>query len=175
MKNVRFGVQFILLSAVLIAFVLLPAGCDKKANTQTVAASAAAGGGHQDSGIEWLTDWEKAKQTAAAENKDLLIDFSGSDWCGWCKKLDAEVFTKPEFAAVSEDFILVLVDFPNDKSGQSEQLQQQNERLSKEFELEYFPTIFLADSEGKPYAKTGYVEGGPKAYLQHLEELKKQK
>jgi thioredoxin-related protein len=89
--------------------------------------------------------------------------------------LDAEVFTKPEFAAVSEDFILVLVDFPNDKSGQSEQLQQQNERLSKEFELEYFPTIFLADSEGKPYAKTGYVEGGPKAYLQHLEELKKQK
>lgn len=174
MKHVRFNLRFVLLVTILMAFLLLPAGCDKKTNAPVVAA-AAAGGGAEHSEIEWLTDWEKAKQTAAAENKDLLIDFSGSDWCGWCKKLDAEVFTKPEFAAVSEDFILVLVDFPNDKSGQSEQLQQQNERLSKEFELEYFPTIFLADSEGKPYAKTGYVEGGPKAYLQHLEELKKQK
>lgn len=169
MKKVR----FVLLGTLLGVFILLPSGCDKKTNAQV--SPTAVGGGQADEAIVWLTDWEKAKQTAAAQNKDLLIDFAGSDWCGWCKKLDAEVFKKPEFAPAADDFVFVLVDFPNDKSRQSAELQQQNEQLAKEFEVKYFPTVYLAGADGKPYAKTGYVDGGPKAYLEHLEELKNQK
>lgn len=172
MKNVK----RILFKTLICLFILLSTGCDKKTNVQVeVAADPAAGGGHAEGRIEWVTDWEKAKRTAAAENKDLLIDFAGSDWCYWCKKLDSEVFTKPEFAAAANDFVFVLVDFPNDKSGQSAALQEQNDQLGREFGVRGFPTIFLAGADGTPYAQTGYRDGGPAAYLEHLEDLKKQK
>jgi thioredoxin-related protein len=82
----------------------------------------------------WETDFEKAKATAKAENKHILIDFSGSDWCGWCIKLDKEVFSQPAFKDYAkENLVLVLADFPRDKSNQSDALQKQNDKLSKEY------------------------------------------
>ncbi len=123
----------------------------------------------------WLTDFEKAKQTAGAEGKDLLINFAGSDWCYWCQKLDSEVFSKQDFIRqAGKSFVFVMVDFPNDTSHQSAELQKQNQALSEQFRVEGFPTVFLADATGKPYAKTGYLEGGVQTYLKHLSQLRNQ-
>jgi thioredoxin-related protein len=119
----------------------------------------------------WTEDFEAAKKRAAAEQKDLLIDFTGSDWCGWCIRLQKEVFTQDPFKkAAPEKFVLVELDFPQGKS-LSAAVKTQNEKLQKEYGVEGFPTIFLTDAEGRPYAKTGYREGGPEGYLKHLEEL----
>jgi thioredoxin-related protein len=120
----------------------------------------------------WETDFEKAKAKAKTEKKHVLIDFSGSDWCGWCIKLDKEVFQKQEFKDYAKDnLVLVLADFPSDKSKQSEALQKQNEKMAKEFSVRGFPSVFLLDSEGKAIAKTGYQAGGPEAYVTHIKGL----
>ena len=65
----------------------------------------------------WVNEFEKAKQTAATEGKDLLMDFTGSDWCGWCIRLHKEVFDLDAFkTAAPKNFVLVELDYPNDKS-----------------------------------------------------------
>jgi thioredoxin-related protein len=121
----------------------------------------------------WVTDFEKAKQTAAKEGKDLLIDFTGSDWCGWCIKLRKEVFDLDAFkSAGPKNFVLVEIDFPNNKSKQTKETQEQNTKLQTQFGIHGFPSIVLADAQGRPYAKTGYEEGGPEKYLSHLDELR---
>src|SRR4051794_3904234 len=109
----------------------------------------------------WVSDFEKAKQTAAAENKDLLIDFTGSDWCGWCIKLRKEVFDLDAFkTAAPKNFVLVEIDFPQNKSKLSNATQEQNAKLQTQFGIQGFPSIVLADAQGRPYAQTGYQEGG---------------
>ncbi len=134
--------------------------------TSTVLCASAIAGGEG-----WLDNFEQAKKTAAAEGKDLLIDFTGSDWCGWCIKLNEEVFSKAEFkAAGPKKFVLVELDFPQKKK-LADDVKAQNEKLQKEFSVRGFPTIFLADASGRPYAQTGYQQGGPEAYLKHLAEL----
>ena len=121
----------------------------------------------------WVSDFEKAKATAAKEGKDLLIDFTGSDWCGWCIKLRKEVFDLDEFkTAGPKSFVLVEVDFPQNKSKLSKETQEQNAKLQQQFDIHGFPSIILADAQGRPYAKTGYQEGGPEKYLPHLNELR---
>ena len=71
----------------------------------------------------WTDDFDAAKAQAKSEGKLLLVDFSGSDWCGWCKKLDEEVFAKPEFLeGAKKDFVLVMVDSPSDKKLLSEKI-----------------------------------------------------
>ncbi len=122
-------------------------------------------------GDGWLTDMEAAKAQAAKENKDLLIDFTGSDWCGWCIKLDEEVFSKEPFkAGVKDKFVLVEIDFPQEKK-LDPKLKAQNQALGEAMKIEGYPTIMLCDPTGKPYAKTGYQEGGTEAYVKHLTEL----
>ncbi|QDU93273.1 thioredoxin family protein [Lignipirellula cremea] len=123
-------------------------------------------------GPEWMHDFEKAKAKALAEKKAMLVDFTGSDWCAWCKRLSAEVFTKDEFlAAATKNLVLVELDFPSDKSSQSEELQAQNEKLKEIYSISGFPTVLLTDAEGIPFATTGYQEGGPEAYITHLHDL----
>ncbi|MCK6472208.1 MAG: thioredoxin family protein [Planctomycetes bacterium] len=120
----------------------------------------------------WMTDFEAAKAKAAKEKKDLLIDFTGSDWCGWCIKLKNEVFVHDAFKnEAPKSFVLVELDFPRNKE-LPENLQAQNKKLSETYEIQGFPTILLTDAEGKPYGRTGYQAGGPEAYLKHLGELK---
>ena len=151
------------LSLFLVVTMLFFTGCRKKASASVAHA-------------EWLTDFEKAKQTARTQGKDLMLNFAGSDWCYWCQRLDKEVFSKAEFLEkAGKDFVFLLVDFPNDTSGQSDQIQQQNEKLAEQFAIENYPTVFLADATGKSYAKTGYLEGGVRAYLGHLKELRSQR
>ena len=120
----------------------------------------------------WMTDFEKAKAKAKAENKHVLIDFSGSDWCGWCIKLDKEVFSQKPFQEYAKDnLVLMLADFPNDKSKLSEEVQKQNDQLKKEFSISGFPTVFLLSPDGKTVAKTGYQAGGPEKYVEHIKQL----
>jgi thioredoxin-related protein len=119
-----------------------------------------------------MTDFEAAKQKAAAENKDLLINFTGSDWCSWCIKLVDEVFKHDAFKkGVADNFVLVELDFPQDKSKLDESTQKQNEILQEKYSIQGFPTILLLDDQGRPYAQTGYQAGGPEKYLAHLDKL----
>jgi len=105
-----------------------------------------------------------------------LIDFTGSDWCGWCIKLNKEVFSQDPFkAGVKDKFVLVELDYPKDKSKLSEDTQKQNEELGKKYQVQGYPTILLCDAEGKPFAATGYQPGGPEAYVKHLDELRAKK
>jgi len=120
-----------------------------------------------------MTDFEAAKKKAAAENKDLLVDFTGSDWCGWCIKLVDEVFKHDSFKkGVADRFVLVELDFPKDKSNISEATQKQNAELQAKYGVRGFPTILLLDNQGRPFARTGYQAGGPEKYLTHLDELR---
>lgn len=123
-------------------------------------------------GEGWMHDFEAAKAKAAKENKDLLIDFTGSDWCHWCIKLNEEVFQHDPFKkGVADKYVLVELDYPNDKSKMDEATIAQNDELQKTYAIQGFPTILLTDAMGRPYAKTGYQQGGPEAYVTHLAEL----
>ncbi len=129
----------------------------------TSAALAAAG---------WGDDYEKAVAQAKAEKKMVLLDFTGSDWCGWCIKLDKEVFSKADFKAYAKDnLVLVEVDFPQGKK-LPKKVVEQNEKLQKEHSVRGYPTIVVLNPEGKKVGQLGYMEGGPKAFLAKLDELK---
>jgi thioredoxin-related protein len=133
--------------------------------------------GHAFAGGEgWLTDIDAAKKTASESKKDLLIDFTGSDWCGWCIKLNDEVFKHDAFkTGVKDSFVLVEIDFPREKGKLPEDARKRNTELGEKYAVESYPTILLCDAEGKPYAATGYEEGGPEKYVGHLNELRKNK
>lgn len=120
----------------------------------------------------WLTDLDAGIKVAKAEKKAILVDFTGSDWCGWCIRLKKEVFDQKEFAAVTKDFVLVELDYPQKKK-QSPEEKAKNKAWAEKFAIEGFPTILLMDSNGEPFAQTGYQEGGPVKYLAHLAELLK--
>jgi thioredoxin-related protein len=122
-------------------------------------------------GEDWLTDYEKALKIAEKEDKTVLLDFSGSDWCGWCIKLDKEVFSKEAFKEYAgENLVTVLVDFPREKK-QSDEVKKQNRELQKKFGIRGFPTVILLNSEGEKIAQTGYKRGGAEKYVEHLKKL----
>ncbi|MES2476709.1 MAG: thioredoxin family protein [Verrucomicrobiota bacterium] len=127
-------------------------------------------------GEGWIADFSAAKKQAAEANTDLLVDFTGSDWCGWCIKLNEEVFSHDAFkSGVKDKFVLVEIDFPQDKKKLSEATQKQNAELGEKYGVQGYPTILLTDASGKPYAATGYQKGGPEAYVKHLDELREKK
>ena len=120
----------------------------------------------------WMTDFESAKKKAMAENKTLLLDFSGSDWCSWCIKLDEEVFQKDAWKAYAKEHLVqVLIDFPREKSEQSQALQKQNNALAKQYAVRGFPTVLLLNQEGALIEKTGYQRGGAENYIDHIKAL----
>ena len=119
----------------------------------------------QAAGPAWLTDYNTALQQAKAENKMLLVDFTGSDWCGWCIKLKGEVFDTPEFAAFArENLVLLEVDFPRRKK-LSDAQQKANAALQARFQPEGFPTLYLVNGNGRTVSELGYVPGGPGAFI----------
>jgi len=97
----------------------------------------------------WLTDLEAAKKQAAEEKKPILMFFTGSDWCGWCKKLHEDVLDKKEFQDFAkENVILLELDFPNSKP-QSDALKKQNKELGDKFDVDGYPTMVLVASDGE--------------------------
>jgi thioredoxin-related protein len=123
--------------------------------------------------FKWETDFEVAKKRAKDEKKEILANFTGSDWCGWCVKLKKEVFDQPEFQEYAKKHLVMLeVDFPRQKELPAKE-QEQNEKLSDQFKVEGYPTIIMMDASGKEVARTGYQEGGPAKYVEHLKGLRK--
>jgi len=121
---------------------------------------------------EWLTDLPKAQARAKEEKRMVLLDFTGSDWCGWCIKLHNEVFSKPEFAEYArKNLVLVEVDFPRKKKLSAEQ-KKANDALQQKYKIEGYPTIIVLNGEGKKIGKLGYMPGGPKAFIAELEKVK---
>ncbi|MGE0191295.1 MAG: thioredoxin family protein [Planctomycetota bacterium] len=122
----------------------------------------------------WMADYAAAQAKAKAENKDLFINFTGSDWCGWCIKLDNEVFSQGDFATkAAEKFVFVYLDFPRSPDLLAKVVDvKKRDELKARYGVQGFPTIMLTFADGTPYASTGYQEGGPEAYLEHLTELR---
>lgn len=123
--------------------------------------------------LNWLTDLNKAKNEAKSANKAILIDFTGSDWCGYCKKLHKEVFVTDEFADYAKkNLILVEIDFPRSKPLPEAQ-QKANDKLKAEYNIRGFPTLVVLDSTGKKLGEeVGYGGGGPKAVIKKIDELR---
>ena len=124
---------------------------------------------------KWLTSLAKAKEVAKKTNKDIFVNFTGSDWCKWCKRLDKEVFsTKIWQKEAPKKYVLVKIDFPKLKKLPKAKTEI-NQKIAKSFRVRAFPTICLLDSNGKIYAKTGYAKGGAKKYLSLLQALNNKK
>lgn len=119
---------------------------------------------------KWLTDYDKAVKLAKKEDKLLMLDFTGSDWCGWCIKLDKEVFSKPEFKEwAGKKFVLVKLDFPRTIK-LSAKVKKQNEKLQKRHGVQGFPTILVLDKNEKTVARLGYERGGPDNWISIAEQ-----
>ena len=124
--------------------------------------------------LPWMTSVPEAKVKAEKEKKLLLLDFTGSDWCGWCKKLDSETFSKSEFADYAKkNLVLVTVDFPTPKVPQSDELKLANKDLAKKFEVSGYPTLVVMKPDGTVvWKQVGYLEGGPAALIAKIDEAK---
>jgi protein disulfide-isomerase len=122
----------------------------------------------------WLTDVPKAQEQAKADNKIILMDFTGSDWCGWCIKFRKEVLDTQEFKDyAAKNVVLVELDYPHQKE-QSDDLKKANADLKAKYKITGFPTLVVLDKDGKEIGRqVGYAEGGPKAFIEKLEKFKK--
>ncbi len=120
-------------------------------------AVALAGGGDH-----WMADYDAAVEVAKKEGKNLLVDFTGSDWCGWCIRLNKEVFQHESWeTAATKEYVLVALDFP-----QAEELQakvpnpKRNRELAEMLGVQGYPTILLMTPSGDVFGRTGYQRGG---------------
>ena len=122
--------------------------------------------------LTWYTNVDEALEIAVKENKKVMLFFTGSDWCGWCTKLQNKVFKTPDFKEWSNDLILVELDFPK-RTPQDAKIKAQNRQLKNMFKVRGFPTVHFITPEktanGKinlnDLGKTGYVRGGVKKWL----------
>jgi len=126
-------------------------------------------------GENWMDDYDAAVEVAKKEGKHLLVDFTGSDWCGWCIRLNKEVFSHEAWEAeASKEYVFVALDFP-----QAEEIKakvpnpKRNKELGEQFGVKGYPTILLMTATGDVFGRTGYQKGGPEKYLEHMAELKK--
>jgi protein disulfide-isomerase len=118
----------------------------------------------------WLTSFEDAKAAAKKDQKVILADFTGSDWCGWCIKLKNEVFSKPEFQTWAEKNVILLeLDYPKSVP-QSDEVKAQNKELAKKYGIKGYPTILFLDADGKQVGTLGYKPGGPAAWTKLADE-----
>jgi thioredoxin-related protein len=124
--------------------------------------------------LPWQTDLPKALVAAKAENKMVLLDFTGSDWCSWCIKFDKEALSTEKFAEYAKTHLeLVQLDFPNTKP-QSAELKAANAALQKKYNVEGFPTFVVLNADGNEIGRqVGYAPGGPDAFIKELDGFSK--
>jgi protein disulfide-isomerase len=115
---------------------------------------------------DWTEDYSSALAKAKKEHKLLLLNFTGSDWCPWCKRIDKEVFDTPKFGDfAAQKLVLVTVDFPKDRK-LSKAVVDQNAALQEKFGVDGYPTIIVLGSDEKVvFKQVGYLEGGPDAFF----------
>ena len=137
----------------------------------------------QHSGNDWNTDMNKAIHISQQTGKPLMLFFTGSDWCGWCKKLVKEVYKTPEFNKwAKKNVVLVEIDFPR-KTKLSEELTKQNRELQQMFGVRGYPTVwFVSPEKGgdgqvnlNKLGSTGYVAGGPTKWISVANQFLKKK
>ena len=132
--------------------------------------------------LVWQTDINKAISISSKEKKPMLLFFTGSDWCGWCIRLQKEVLKTPEFAAwAKKNVVLVELDFPR-RTPQSDAIKNQNAGIQQAFGVQGYPTVWFASAnqkDGKPsftgIGSTGYLAGGPSAWLAVADGILKNK
>ena len=120
----------------------------------------------------WTDDYAKAVERAKAENKPILLDFTGSDWCGWCMKMKQETLNTPQFTAYAQqNLVLMTVDFPH-KRQLAPATKQQNDKLNAKYQADGFPTFVLIDKSGRELGRqSGYLPGGPAAFIAELSKF----
>lgn len=131
----------------------------------------------------WLVDVNQAYEISKKTNKPIMANFTGSDWCGWCIKLKGEVFDKPAFKTWAADNVILLeLDFPR-RTKLPANYVEQNRGLQSAFGVRGYPTIwvFNLDKDATTgqfkidaLGKTGYVRGGPSAFINTVDGMKKQ-
>ena len=129
--------------------------------------------------LTWHTDMSKATDISIKENKPMFLFFTGSDWCGWCIRLQKEVFKTPEFIKWAKDnVVLVELDFPR-KNNQSEEVKMQNAQLQQQLQVRGYPTVWFVSAAKTTDAKvnlnalgsSGYVAGGPKVWIDGANQI----
>ena len=120
----------------------------------------------------WTNDYARAMAQAKAENKAILLDFTGSDWCGPCMKMKQETLDTPQFTAYAQkNLVLVTVDFP-ERIPQTSSVKIQNEKLNARYQADGFPTYVLIDKSGRELGRhSGYLAGGPAAFIAELNKF----
>lgn len=123
------------------------------------------------SGIKWTESYEEAVQQAKNGSKPIVLFFTGSDWCVWCKRLEAEAFDTPEFAKdAGNDFVFVMLDYPMNKA-QDPKIAEQNKQLQQKYDIRGYPTVILLDPNQQQIGVTGYRSGGGAEYSNHLKKI----
>jgi thioredoxin-related protein len=122
----------------------------------------------------WATDYKKAQEEAKASHKLVLINFTGSDWCGFCFQLDKAILSQPQFKDyASKNLVLVEIDFPRRKP-QSIETKKQNAQLAEQYQVDGFPTLVVLNGDGKTvWRYDGLYTGGIAAFLAELDKVKK--
>lgn len=124
----------------------------------------------------WKSNFEEAKTEAIKQEKNILLVFSGSDWCAPCIKLDKNIWQSEEFKKYSDqNYILYKADFPKKKANQlSDTLKNQNNELAEKYNQNgNYPLVVLLDKNGKVLGMTGYKNVSPNDYLEILKSLDK--
>ena len=138
---------------------------------------------HAQEELTWHTDLTKATEISIKENKPMFLFFTGSDWCGWCIRLQNEVFKTPEFIKwAKENVVLVELDFPRKKE-QTEALRLQNAQLQQQLQVRGYPTVWFVSATKTADAKvnlnalgsSGYVAGGPQVWIDGANQIIKKK
>ena len=117
----------------------------------------------------WTDDIDGAFKAAAASGKPVFIDFTGSDWCGWCKLADKNIFSTPAWAEFADEVVCLKVDFP--RNGRPDVMtMERREQLAKAFGVEGFPTLVLASADRKMLAQ---FSAGRKGAAEFISEVRK--
>ena len=124
-----------------------------------------------ESGLTWNDNFEVATAQAKAQNKYMFLNFSGSDWCIWCKRLDEQVLSKPAFQEYAkENLIMMVADFPRDFE-LPKKLEEQNQSLALKYDIEGFPTVIILDPDNNVAGVTGFRYGGAESYVEHIQSI----
>ena len=123
---------------------------------------------------EWTMDFEAARKVAAEKKFPIFINFTGSDWCMWCKHMEKEVFSKKEWQDYAKkSLMLVWIDFPKDKNLVPAKYQKRNQQLAVTFEVEGYPSYVILDDNGKDELGTLQAEQEitPQGFINKLKPL----
>lgn len=121
--------------------------------------------------IEWFNDYEAAVQQAKMQSLPIILFFTGSDWCSWCKKFEDEILSTPQFAeAMQGKFIFVRLDYPM-KTSLDPKTTTQNKQLKNKYKIQGFPTLVLLDENEREIGTSFYQPGGGKKYAEHLQQM----